>query len=127
MERYETSVRAKYDDDRSSTRSDADQNDSQNDSESSLIHSSSSLSLPPSLHHGSDSGEGRDDLNLPSAGRHEHWVIHILIVWGITLSVVVFIPMTNRLQADIIGTVVNLNLVVFYGGKCYCSNLIDNF
>jgi solute carrier family 50 protein (sugar transporter) len=53
--------------------------------------------------------------SLPSFTSHEKWVICILIIWTIVLSAVCFIPMSNKEQADIIGLVVNINLVVFYG------------
>lgn len=56
-----------------------------------------------------------NDLMMPSSTSHEYWVISILILWGITLSTVVFIPMPNDERADIIGIIVNLNLIVFYG------------
>ena len=55
------------------------------------------------------------DFILPSATRHEYFVIMILVVWGFILSSIVFMPMSNDFRADIIGVVVNLNLVVFYG------------
>jgi len=101
LERYETVVKAKYD-------------DHSGGENSSSINSSSALP-PPSSSPYEESGEGRNDLHLPSATRHEHWVIRVLIIWGITLSITVFAPMTNDQQANIIGIVVNLNLVVFYG------------
>ena len=54
-------------------------------------------------------------LPLPSFTSHEKWVIYILIIWTVVLSAVCFIPMSGKNQADIIGLVVNINLVVFYG------------
>lgn len=65
------------------------------------------------------------ELGLPIFTPHEHWVIVILMVWGLTLSSVVFIPMTNHERSDIIGIVVNLNLVVFYGAPL--STIIQVF
>ena len=52
---------------------------------------------------------------LPTSTRHEHWLIYVLLVWIILLSFLMFVPMSNKLIATIIGVVVNLNLVVFYG------------
>lgn len=52
---------------------------------------------------------------LPSSTRQEHLLIIILILWGVSLSTVVFVPMSNERRAHIIGTIVNLNLIVFYG------------
>ncbi len=69
--------------------------------------------------------EDREDMNLPTSTSHEFWVISILIVWGLTLSSVVFIPMSNRDRGDIIGIVVNLNLVIFYGAPL--STIIQVF
>ena len=62
---------------------------------------------------------------LPIFTPHEHWVIGILMVWGLTLSSVVFIPMTNHQRSEIIGITVNLNLVVFYGAPL--STIIQVF
>ncbi len=53
--------------------------------------------------------------SLPSFTSHEKWVILIFILWMIVLSIVCFIPMSLEKQAGIIGLVVNINLVVFYG------------
>jgi solute carrier family 50 protein (sugar transporter) len=52
---------------------------------------------------------------LPSSTRQEHLLISILILWGVSLTTVVFVPMSNKRRALIIGTIVNLNLIVFYG------------
>ena len=52
---------------------------------------------------------------LPSSTHQEHLLITILILWGVSLSTVVFVPMSNERRALIIGTIVNLNLIVFYG------------
>ena len=77
------------------------------------------------LQHDGQEGEYFDDeetrratrtgTTLPSFTTHEVWVIRVLILWVITLSGVCFVPMTRVEQANIIGLVVNVNLVVFYG------------
>mmetsp|Transcript_15953 Transcript_15953/g.19476 ORF Transcript_15953/g.19476 Transcript_15953/m.19476 type:complete len:336 (-) Transcript_15953:1188-2195(-) len=54
-------------------------------------------------------------INNLSSTKHEIWVIFILILWGFTLSLLVFLPVSQKQRADIVGIVVNLNLVVFYG------------
>ena len=53
--------------------------------------------------------------SLPSFTPHEKWVIRVVIIWVITLSTVCFVPMSVEKQANIIGLIVNINLVVFYG------------
>jgi solute carrier family 50 protein (sugar transporter) len=53
--------------------------------------------------------------SLPSLTPHEIWVIRVVIIWVITLSTVCFVPMSVEKQANIIGLIVNINLVVFYG------------
>lgn len=53
--------------------------------------------------------------SLPSFTSHEKWVIRVVIIWVITLSIVCFVPMSGEKQANIIGFIVNINLVVFYG------------
>jgi solute carrier family 50 protein (sugar transporter) len=52
---------------------------------------------------------------LPSFTPHEIWVLRVVLVWLIILCIVCFIPMTSEQQANIIGSVVNMNLVIFYG------------
>jgi solute carrier family 50 protein (sugar transporter) len=89
-------------------------NNNNNDNNDNCGEVGTNITTPtPSSHH--ETRDRRGDLRLPSSTRHEHWVIQVLIVWGITLSLVVFVPMSNDHRSDIIGTVVNLNLIVFYG------------
>lgn len=52
---------------------------------------------------------------LPSFTPHEIWVLRVVLVWLIILCAVCFIPMTSTQQANIIGSAVNMNLVIFYG------------
>jgi solute carrier family 50 protein (sugar transporter) len=61
-------------------------------------------------HRGTE-GEG----SIPSFTSHEKWVIRVIIIWALVLSFVCFAPMSAEKQAALIGLVVNINLVVFYG------------
>lgn len=53
--------------------------------------------------------------SLPSFTPHEIWVLRVIFVWLFTLCAVCFIPMSSVQQANIIGSLVNMNLVIFYG------------
>jgi len=52
---------------------------------------------------------------LPSFTPHEIWVLRVIFIWLSILCAVCFIPMTSTQQANIIGSAVNVNLVIFYG------------
>jgi solute carrier family 50 protein (sugar transporter) len=54
-------------------------------------------------------------LPIPSATRHEYWLIVVLTFWTFVLSVVGFAPLTQEEREGIVGLTVNMNLVVFYG------------
>jgi len=71
-----------------------------------------------------DSNEFSEDANssgshtyipVPSCTSHEHWVIGIITIWMIVLTVACFGPLSDVERANLIGIVVNVNLVVFYG------------
>lgn len=55
------------------------------------------------------------NLSLPAFTPHEKLLIRIVLVWMTTLSLVCFLPLEPGQQSNIIGLVVNINLVVFYG------------
>jgi len=57
----------------------------------------------------------QNERSLSGAARHEILLILILILWGVTLTSVVFLPISNDQRANVIGLVVNMNLIVFYG------------
>jgi len=60
-------------------------------------------------------GSADSDISFPSFTRHEKWVIRVITTWVLVLSIVCFVPMSPAKQADVIGLVVNINLVIFYG------------
>ena len=48
---------------------------------------------------------------------HDRIVLSMVVLWSSVLSVVSFSPISTDTQRLIVGIVVNLNLVFFYGGK----------
>ena len=55
---------------------------------------------------------------------HEYLVVSIVAFWSILLAFVTFIPMSNDTRVFIVGLVVNVNLVFFYGGLAEGSPLM---
>lgn len=56
-------------------------------------------------------------LVMPSLPRHDQIVLFMVLLWSSVLSVVGFWPMTKDNQQTVVGIIVNLNLVFFYGGE----------
>ena len=76
------------------------------------------------INSGSNSEDGGNRIrSLPSFTPHEKWVIRVVTIWVLTLSVVCFVPMSRAKQSDIIGLIVNINLVIFYGAPL--STILD--
>ena len=76
------------------------------------------------INSGSNSEDGGNRIrSLPSFTPHEKWVMRVVTIWVLTLSVVCFVPMSRAKQSDIIGLIVNINLVIFYGAPL--STILD--
>ena len=56
-------------------------------------------------------------LVMPLLPRHDQIVLFMVLLWSSVLSVVGFWPMTKDNQQTVVGVIVNLNLVFFYGGE----------
>ena len=52
---------------------------------------------------------------IQSMTKQEYWLTSILSFWTIVFSFVGFAAFTQEERANIVGLIVNLNLVVFYG------------
>lgn len=63
----------------------------------------------------SEDNSGHTYIPVPSCTSHEHWVIGVITTWMIVLTTACFGPLTDVERANLIGFVVNVNLVVFYG------------
>jgi len=47
---------------------------------------------------------------------HEYMVLGIVTTWLLALSLVAFIPSSNNVKSNVVGFIVNANLLFFYGG-----------
>ena len=65
-----------------------------------------------------EDGRNSDEiLKIHSLPKHDQIVLIMVILWSSVLSVITFSPVSTDTQRAIVGIVVNLNLVFFYGGK----------
>ncbi len=61
---------------------------------------------------------GHAHSSIPSLTPHEHWVLRVTTIWMIVLAIACFTPIDDTIhldQAQFIGLVVNVNLIIFYG------------
>ena len=59
--------------------------------------------------------EEEETIYFPSFTPHEKLVMRVLFTWIVVLSYVCFYPINEIQQTHVVGLVVNINLVVFYG------------